>query len=119
MRVAAGIACAIAGIALVAFARDAEGELASGSLAGIALLVGAVTCEALYVVIGKKLSASIGPQADQRPHQPVGPRAGRAVRALAAARLLAVVHPRVVVVAAARLFDRRQRRHGVALDDRA
>ena len=33
VRVAAGIACAIAGIALVAFARDAEGELASGSLA--------------------------------------------------------------------------------------
>ncbi len=61
-RVAAGIACAIAGIALVAFARDAEGELASGSLAGIALLVGAVTCEALYVVIGKKLSASMGPK---------------------------------------------------------
>ena len=29
---------------------------------GIALLVGAVTCEALYVVIGKKLSASIGPK---------------------------------------------------------
>jgi drug/metabolite transporter (DMT)-like permease len=62
VRVAAGIACAIAGIALVAFARDAEGELASGSLAGIALLVGAVTCEALYVVIGKKLSASMGPK---------------------------------------------------------
>jgi drug/metabolite transporter (DMT)-like permease len=52
VRVAAGIACAIAGIALVAFARDAEGELASGSLFGIALLVGAVTCEALYVVFG-------------------------------------------------------------------
>jgi drug/metabolite transporter (DMT)-like permease len=61
-RVAAGIACAIAGIALVAFARDAEGELASGSLLGAALLVGAVTCEALYVVIGKKLSASVGPK---------------------------------------------------------
>ncbi len=45
-----------------AFARDAEGELASGSLTGIALLVGAVTCEALYVVIGKKLSASMGPK---------------------------------------------------------
>ena len=44
------------------FARDADGELASGSLAGIALLVGAVTCEALYVVIGKKLSASMGPK---------------------------------------------------------
>ena len=61
-RVLAGIACAIAGIALVAFARDADGELASGSLAGSALLLAAVTCEALYVVIGKKLSASLGPK---------------------------------------------------------
>jgi len=62
LRVAAGIACAIAGIALVAFARDAGGELASGSLVGSLLLLGAVTCEALYVVIGKKLSASLGPK---------------------------------------------------------
>jgi drug/metabolite transporter (DMT)-like permease len=61
-RVGAGIACAIAGIALVAFARDADGERASGSLVGIALLLGAVTCEATYVVIGKKLSASVGPK---------------------------------------------------------
>lgn len=61
-RVWAGIACAIAGIALVALARDEEGELASGSLVGSLLLFGAVTCEALYVVIGKKLSASIGPK---------------------------------------------------------
>jgi drug/metabolite transporter (DMT)-like permease len=62
LRVAAGIACAIAGIALVALARDNEGELASGSLVGSLLLLGAVTCEALYVVIGKKLSASLGPK---------------------------------------------------------
>jgi len=62
LRVGAGIACAIAGIALVAFARDAEGELASGSLVGIALLVGAVTCEAIYVVVGKKLAATVGPK---------------------------------------------------------
>ena len=61
-RVGAGIACAIAGIALVALARDADGELASGSLVGIALLLGAVTCEATYVVIGKKLSATVGPK---------------------------------------------------------
>ena len=57
-----GIACAIAGIALVAFARDAEGELASGSLLGALLLLGAVFCESLYVVLGKKLSARIGPK---------------------------------------------------------
>ena len=61
-RVTLGIACAIAGIALVAFARDAEGELASGSLLGALLLLGAVFCEALYVVLGKKLSARVGPK---------------------------------------------------------
>ena len=61
-RIAAAIGCAIAGIALVALARDAEGDLASGSLAGSALLLAAVTCEALYVVIGKKLTASLGPK---------------------------------------------------------
>jgi drug/metabolite transporter (DMT)-like permease len=61
-RAALGIACAIAGIALVAFARDAEGELASGSLLGSLLLLAAVTCESLYVVIGKKLSAHVGPK---------------------------------------------------------
>jgi drug/metabolite transporter (DMT)-like permease len=57
-----GIAFAIAGIALVSFARDAEGELASGSLLGALLLLGAVFCESLYVVLGKKLSARIGPK---------------------------------------------------------
>jgi drug/metabolite transporter (DMT)-like permease len=62
LRIGAGIACAIAGIVLVALARDVDGELASGSLAGSALLLAAVTCEALYVVIGKKLSASVGPK---------------------------------------------------------
>ena len=61
-RVALGIACAIAGIVLVALARDAEGELASGSLLGSALLLGAVTCEAIYVVLGKKLAARVGPK---------------------------------------------------------
>jgi drug/metabolite transporter (DMT)-like permease len=61
-RVLIGIAFAIAGIALVAFARDKEGELASGSLIGSLLLLGAVTCEALYVVIGKRLSARVGPK---------------------------------------------------------
>ena len=61
-RIGAAIACAITGIALVALARDAEGGLASGSLAGSALLLAAVTCEALYVVIGKKLTASLSPK---------------------------------------------------------
>ncbi|MEO7057283.1 MAG: EamA family transporter, partial [Caldimonas sp.] len=60
-RVAAGIGCAIAGIALVSLAKDADVDV-SGSLAGTMLLLGAVTCEAVYVVLGKKLSASVGPK---------------------------------------------------------
>jgi drug/metabolite transporter (DMT)-like permease len=60
-RGAAGIACAIAGIALVSLAKDDEGETI-GTLAGNLLLVGAMTCEAIYVVIGKKLAARIGPK---------------------------------------------------------
>jgi len=61
-RVTTGIAFAVAGIGLVAFARDADGGFASGSLLGSLLLLGAVICEALYVVLGKKLSARVGPK---------------------------------------------------------
>ena len=62
LRVGAGIACGVAGIVLVSFARDADGDLASGSLLGSALLLGAVVCEAIYVVLGKKLAATVGPK---------------------------------------------------------
>ena len=58
----AGVAAAVAGIGLVAFAKDESGDLASGSLLGAALLLGACLCEAAYVVIGKKLSASVSPK---------------------------------------------------------
>ena len=65
-RVAAGIACAVCGIALVAVSRPAAGEPGDagspggiGSLLGVALLLGAVLCEASYVVIGKKLTGSM------------------------------------------------------------
>lgn len=61
-RTATGIACAIGGIALVSLSRDADGELASGSLLGPLLLFGAVVCESLYVVIGKQLAATISPK---------------------------------------------------------
>ena len=61
LRGGAGIACAIAGIALVSLAKDDEGE-SIGTLAGNLLLVGAMACEAIYVVIGKKLAARIGPK---------------------------------------------------------
>jgi drug/metabolite transporter (DMT)-like permease len=57
-RVAAGIACAVSGIALVSLTRRAGA--ASDSLLGNLLLVGAVCCEASYVVIGKRLTGNMG-----------------------------------------------------------
>jgi len=57
-RVAAGIACAVGGIALVSLAKNAG----AGSLLGNLLLFGAVVCEAIYVVVGKRLTASVSPK---------------------------------------------------------
>ncbi len=64
-RVGAGIACAVLGIVLVAFNKPVASvtpQAATSDLAwlGHLLLVGAVFCEASYVVIGKKLSGRIG-----------------------------------------------------------
>lgn len=59
-RVAIGIACAVGGIALVSFGKNAGGDL--GGLTGNLLLLGAVTCEALYVVIGKQLTGNVSPK---------------------------------------------------------
>ena len=56
-RVMAGIACAVAGIALVSFSKHADEG--SGSLMGNLLLTGAVLCEASYVVIGKRLTGKL------------------------------------------------------------
>ncbi len=72
-RVAWAIVCAMTGIALLALARDqpgvagsagtAGGTAAGGeSLLGYGLLLGAVFCEASYVVIGKRLSGRISPR---------------------------------------------------------
>ncbi len=65
-RVWAGIGCAVGGIALVALSRHGSDSAASadamGSPWGIALLLGAVFCEASYVVIGKKLSGKLSPK---------------------------------------------------------
>ncbi|MEY4748913.1 MAG: hypothetical protein RIQ60_1127 [Pseudomonadota bacterium] len=69
-RVLAGIACAVAGIALVSLLRPASGAADSPQTAaqaaasqqvllGNLLLLGAVFCEASYVVIGKRLSAGL------------------------------------------------------------
>jgi len=60
-RVMAGIACAVGGIALVSLTRQ-DAAAAAGSLAGNLLLLGAVFCEASYVVIGKKLTAQVSPR---------------------------------------------------------
>lgn len=67
-RVLAGIACAVAGIALVSWSKQQGGGAPSSAaeppqaLLGNLLLIGAVFCEASYVVIGKKLSGTLGPR---------------------------------------------------------
>lgn len=62
-RVLMGIACAVGGIALVSFSRHGDDGAGAGStLAGNLLLVGAVVCEASYVVIGKRLTAQVSPR---------------------------------------------------------
>jgi len=60
-RVAAAIACAVLGIALLALARN-SGAGEGGSVLGYALLLAAVLCEASYVVIGKRLTGSVSPR---------------------------------------------------------
>lgn len=55
-RVLAGIACAVGGIALVAFSKH---EGSGGSAWGALLLAAAVVCEASYVVIGKRLTGNV------------------------------------------------------------
>ena len=65
-RVGIAVACAVGGIALVSLGKpDGAGAGAgagTSSMAGNALLFAAVTCEAIYVVVGKKLSAHLGPR---------------------------------------------------------
>jgi drug/metabolite transporter (DMT)-like permease len=60
-RVAFGIACAIGGIALLSLTRGDEHPAGGGATPwlGNLLLVGAVFCEACYVVIGKRLTANV------------------------------------------------------------
>lgn len=62
-RVQAAIACAGAGILLLAFAKAPAGAAAPAApWWGYALLLGAVLCEASYVVIGKRLTAQVSPR---------------------------------------------------------
>ena len=65
-RVGIGIACAMAGIALLALTRGgtdagagAGDNAANKAWLGNALLLGAVMCEACYVVIGKQLTGAV------------------------------------------------------------
>lgn len=58
-RVIAGIGCAVAGIALVAAGKQGGAETTP---LGALLLIAAVFCEASYVVIGKQLTAGLGPK---------------------------------------------------------
>jgi drug/metabolite transporter (DMT)-like permease len=62
-RVVAGIACAVAGIALLALARGG-GASPTGEDRwwGYLLLIAAAFCEAGYVVIGKRLTAGLSPR---------------------------------------------------------
>ena len=63
-RVMLAIACAALGIALLGLARHASpaADGGPGVLLGYALLLAAVLCEASYVVIGKRLTASVSPR---------------------------------------------------------
>jgi len=58
-RVVLGIACAVAGIALVSVTKHAGAADRTSPLLGNLLLLGALTCEASYVVIGKKLTGRV------------------------------------------------------------
>jgi len=60
-RVWAAVACAVGGIALLAFGKSPEGSGDKGWLGNL-LVVGAVLCEAAYAVIGKKLTGALGPR---------------------------------------------------------
>lgn len=62
-RVAAAIACAALGIALLALARGGgSAGQGDGSPLGHGLLLAAVFCEASYVVIGKRLTGHVSPR---------------------------------------------------------
>jgi drug/metabolite transporter (DMT)-like permease len=60
-RVMLGIACAVGGITLVSFTKN-SGATQASSLLGNLLLIGAVLCEASYVVMGKKLTGRVSPK---------------------------------------------------------
>ncbi len=69
VRTWAAVACAVAGVVLLALVRapdSAPGASASATVSaspwGFVLLMGAVVCEACYVIIGKQLTAQVSPR---------------------------------------------------------
>lgn len=72
LRVWAGVACAVIGIALLTLTKQEQptyislgqkgNDVNDRALWGHLLLFGAVLCEAAYAVIGKKLTGSLGPK---------------------------------------------------------
>ncbi len=61
-RTMAAIGCAACGIALLAWAKAPAGGAGEAPWWGYALLLGAVFCEACYVVIGKRLTGNVSPR---------------------------------------------------------
>jgi drug/metabolite transporter (DMT)-like permease len=64
-RVMGAIACAVAGIGVLALARNDPGTAGTAAAAspwGYVLLLAAVVCEASYVVIGKQLTGNVSPR---------------------------------------------------------
>jgi drug/metabolite transporter (DMT)-like permease len=61
-RVWLAIGCAASGIALLALAQRGATAADTVSPLGFALLLGAVLCEACYVVIGKRLTGNVSPR---------------------------------------------------------
>jgi drug/metabolite transporter (DMT)-like permease len=62
LRVWGAIACAAAGIALLALRQPGQAGPAPNHWLGNALVFGAVVCEASYAVIGKKLTGALAPK---------------------------------------------------------
>lgn len=60
-RLICAIALTVTGVAALAVVRSPEGAGSAYSLWGLLLLAGAVLCEAVYVVIGKRLTARLSP----------------------------------------------------------
>lgn len=63
-RMIAAITLAVVGVGVLALSRNGghSGDAETTSLLGTALLVGAVLCEASYVVIGKRLTGNLSPK---------------------------------------------------------